>query len=181
MHYTYWISKRNVLIFIYRKFQLSFINYPFLSVVIPCHFMMTSSNRNIFRVTGPLWGDSTGHRWIPLSKASDPELWCFITNGWANNTDTGDLWRHRAHYDVIVMLCLDLLYFEQAEHRPSTKRGMFVNIMRRRGQRGFERFIEALMRTGQIEIAHALDKRLADSWWVGWMVGWGSSWVPTLC
>ena len=27
--------------------------------------MMTSSNGNIFRVTGPLWGESTGHRWLP--------------------------------------------------------------------------------------------------------------------
>ena len=41
-------------------------------------FMMTSLNRNIFRVTGPLWGESTGHRWIPLTKASDAELWCFL-------------------------------------------------------------------------------------------------------
>ena len=40
--------------------------------------MMTSSNGNIFRVTGPLWGESTGHRWIPLTKASDVELWCFL-------------------------------------------------------------------------------------------------------
>ena len=40
--------------------------------------MMTSSNGNIFRVTGPLWGESTGHRWIPLTKASDAELWCFL-------------------------------------------------------------------------------------------------------
>ena len=40
--------------------------------------MMTSLNGNIFRVTGPLWGDSTGHRWIPLTKASDAELWCFL-------------------------------------------------------------------------------------------------------
>ena len=39
--------------------------------------MMTSSNGNTFRVTGPLWGESTGHRWIPLTKASDAELWCF--------------------------------------------------------------------------------------------------------
>ena len=32
----------------------------------PCHrikrIMMTSSNGNIFRVTGPLWGEFTGHR-----------------------------------------------------------------------------------------------------------------------
>ena len=27
--------------------------------------MMTSSNRNIFRVTGSLWRESTGHQWIP--------------------------------------------------------------------------------------------------------------------
>ena len=29
---------------------------------------MTSSNENIFRVTGLLWGEFTGHRWIPLTK-----------------------------------------------------------------------------------------------------------------
>ena len=40
--------------------------------------MMTSSNENIFRVTGPLCGEFTGHRWIPLTKASDAELWCFL-------------------------------------------------------------------------------------------------------
>ena len=40
--------------------------------------MMTSLNGNIFRVTGPLRGESTGHRWIPLTEASDAELWCFI-------------------------------------------------------------------------------------------------------
>ena len=40
--------------------------------------MMTSLNGNIFRVAGPLWGEFTGHRWIPLTKASDAELWCFL-------------------------------------------------------------------------------------------------------
>ena len=39
--------------------------------------MMTSSKENIFRVTGYLRGESTGHRWIPLTKASDAELWFF--------------------------------------------------------------------------------------------------------
>ena len=33
---------------------------------------------NIFRVTGPLRGEFTGHRWIPLAKASDAELCCFL-------------------------------------------------------------------------------------------------------
>ena len=41
-------------------------------------YMMASSNENIFRVTGSLWGESTGHRWIPLTKASDVELLCFL-------------------------------------------------------------------------------------------------------
>ena len=42
------------------------------------HDMMTSSNRNIFRVTGHLCEEFTGHRWIPRTKASDAELWCFL-------------------------------------------------------------------------------------------------------
>ena len=33
---------------------------------------------HILRVTGPLWGESTGHQWIPPTKASEAELWCFI-------------------------------------------------------------------------------------------------------
>ena len=40
--------------------------------------MMTSSNGDIFRVTGPLCGELTGHRLIPLTKASDAEPWCFL-------------------------------------------------------------------------------------------------------
>ena len=40
--------------------------------------MMTSSNGNIFRVIGPLCGEFTAHRWIPRTKASDSELWCFL-------------------------------------------------------------------------------------------------------
>ena len=70
--------------------------------------MMTSSNGNIFRVTDLLCEGFIGHRWIPLTKASDAELWCFLwsapwINGWVNNRKAGDLRRHRAHYDVIVM------------------------------------------------------------------------------
>ena len=40
--------------------------------------MMTASNGNIFRVTGHLCGEFTGPRWIPRTKASDAELWCFL-------------------------------------------------------------------------------------------------------
>ena len=40
--------------------------------------MMTSSNGNIFRVTGPLCGEFTGHRWIPHTKAREAGLWYFL-------------------------------------------------------------------------------------------------------
>ena len=68
--------------------------------------LMRSSNGNIFRATGPLWGSTTVHWWIPLTKASDAELWffiCALTIGWANNRVVGDLRSHRAHYDVTLM------------------------------------------------------------------------------
>ena len=71
--------------------------------------MMTSSNGTIFLVTGPLHGKFTDDRWIHRTKASDAELWCFLwsapwINGWVNNREAGDLRRHRAHYDIIVMI-----------------------------------------------------------------------------
>ena len=40
--------------------------------------MMASSNNNIFRITGPLCGESSGYRWFPLTKASDAGHWCFL-------------------------------------------------------------------------------------------------------
>ena len=62
--------------------------------------MMASSNGILFRVTGHLCGEFTGHRWIPRTKASDAELWCFFIcawiNSWVNNRGASDLRRHRA-------------------------------------------------------------------------------------
>ena len=44
---------------------------------------------------GRFCGEFTGDRWIPLTKDSDAELWCFIwsapwKNGWVNNREAGD-------------------------------------------------------------------------------------------
>ena len=97
--------------------------YPFI-------LMMTSSNGNIFRVIGPLCGEFTGDRWIPLTKTSDAELWCFLwsapwINGWVNNREAGDLRRHRVHYDVIVMLQIALLARGQSLRvQRSTRKGV---------------------------------------------------------
>ena len=67
--------------------------------------MLTSSNGNIFRVTGHLCREFTVHRLIPLTKVSDVELWCFLWSaperlskqswGWWFETPSGSLWRHR--------------------------------------------------------------------------------------
>ena len=37
-------------------------------------------------------------------------LICAWRNGWVNNCDGGDLRRHRAHYDVIVMNYLETIF-----------------------------------------------------------------------
>ena len=63
---------------------------------------MTSSNGNIFRVTGHLCGEFTGHRLIPRQKGQRRRalifsLICTWINGWVNNGEAGDF------YDVIVM------------------------------------------------------------------------------
>ena len=146
------------------------------TVPVLIHLMMTSSSWNIFRVIGLLCEKFTDHRWLPRTKASDAELWCFLWSAserivqynyvimgamasqisdvsivysnvcsdqrkhqssaslafvrglhwwpvnsphrgpvtrkmfpfddvimWPNNSDAGDLRRHRSHYDVIVM------------------------------------------------------------------------------
>ena len=39
--------------------------------------MTSSYGRNIL-LTGPLLGESTGNRWIPLTKASDAKLYVFF-------------------------------------------------------------------------------------------------------
>ena len=71
--------------------------------------IITLSNENIFPVIRPLWGESTGNRWIDVTKASEAGLCFFLwsaleKNGWTKNQDTaGDLKHHRAHYDVTIM------------------------------------------------------------------------------
>ena len=72
---------------------------------------MTSSNGNIFRVTGHLCGEFTGPRWIPAQRPVTRNFFsliCVWINGWVNNCKAGDLRRYRAHYDVTVMDFADL-------------------------------------------------------------------------
>ena len=82
-------------------------------------FMMTSSNGNIFRVTGPLCGEFTGHRWIlrvtgtkPVTRSFDvffdlrmnkrlsKQSW-----GWWFETPSRPLWRHCNALVMSASLC----------------------------------------------------------------------------
>ena len=73
-------------------------------------YMMTSSNGNIFRVTGLCAGNSP----VPVNSPHKGQwcgalifsLICVWINGWVNKREAGDLRRHCGHYDVIVMNCL---------------------------------------------------------------------------
>ena len=78
-----------------------------LTLIFVLHDDVIKWIRNIFRVTGPLRRGFTGHRWIPLTKASDAELWCFLwsaswISGWINNREAGDF------LDAIVLIMTSL-------------------------------------------------------------------------
>ena len=84
--------------------------WPCLPGIFRCqevNSMMTSSNGNIFRVTGLLCGEFTGYRWVPhtqrpvtrsfdvyfdlrLNKRLSKQWWC-----WWFKTPPRPLWRHR--------------------------------------------------------------------------------------
>ena len=70
-------------------------------------FVMTSSNGDIFRVTGLLWGEFTGPRWIPRAKASDVELWCIL---WVVPEQTAKQTLETI-WDDIVLIMTSLLCF----------------------------------------------------------------------
>ena len=77
------------------------------------NLMMTSSNGNIFRIIAHLCGEFTGHGEFhaqrPVTQSFDFFLWSAPEwiNDWVNNWEAGDLRRHRAHYNVIVVFVQD--------------------------------------------------------------------------
>ena len=86
--------------------------HAFSSVIATSHnlSMMTSSNANIFRVTGPLCGEFTGPGEFPTPRPVTRSFDVFVDqrlnkrlSELVNNREAGDLRRHRGHYDVIVM------------------------------------------------------------------------------
>ena len=87
---------------------------PWDAITYPCpsatgsdgaYVMMTSSNGNIFRVTGPLCGEFTGHRWIPSQRPVTRSFGVFFDlrlnkrlskqqRCWWFETPSRSLWRH---------------------------------------------------------------------------------------
>ena len=78
-------------------------------------YIMTSSNGNIFRVTGHLCGEFTGPGEFPAQRPVTLmfSLICVWINGWVNNREAGDLIRYHAHYDAIVMNAYKLSHVNQ--------------------------------------------------------------------
>ena len=68
-------------------------------------FMLTSWKGNISALLA-LWRESTPHKG-QSRRALMFSLICAWTTGWINDLDGGDLRRHRAHYDVTLMLIYD--------------------------------------------------------------------------
>ena len=71
---------------------------------------MTSSNRNIFRVTGPLCGNLPANGEFPSQRPVRRSPGVFldlrVNKHSSKQREAGDMIRHRAHYDVTLMVYL---------------------------------------------------------------------------
>ena len=118
--------------------------------VVTCVRMMTSSNENMFRITGLLCGEFTGHRWILLTKASEAGLWCFLwsfatgaivskLNGsekiWVNSIDNlaTTTTAHRGHisWGVLNFQVIHPLQWRQNEHDGVSKHQVHDCLLKR--------------------------------------------------
>ena len=86
------------------------LHSPWRYYVVFHGYMMTSSNGNIFRVTGPLCREFTGPGEFPAQRPVTRSFDVFfdlrLNNDWVNNREAGDLRPHRGHYDVNVMILI---------------------------------------------------------------------------
>ena len=97
-------------------------------------------------------------RWIPLTKASDAELWCFffdlrMKNGWENDRGAGNLKRHNVHYDVTVICDYKQFYCVVWIHRSFTFKKndtwyLLENIYTKYTYKKSNKFVWLLVRAG---------------------------------
>ena len=76
---------------------------------------MTTSNGNIFRVTGPLCGEFTGPGEFPTQRPVTRSFDVFfdlrLNKRLSKQREGGDLRRNRGHYDVIVLKRFDYIIY----------------------------------------------------------------------
>ena len=100
--------------------------------------MMTSSNGNNFRAAGPLRGQFTSYQWLPLTKASDAELCCFL---WSQPEQTVERTNETPGFETpsrsLVRLCnvfqLNLSYVPLSHKKNSFYHCIFVDVMMQEG------------------------------------------------
>ena len=105
VHVTAYVAVRRSLSTTYTAVVLGLLLRQYVSYQfgVWAEIIMMSWHGDVFRVTGLLWGESTGHRWwVPLNKwlvirGFDVALMHAWTWSWANNQVAGDLRRQDAH------------------------------------------------------------------------------------
>ena len=92
------------------RFQKAIYGVPFKLKFWFVPFIMTTSNdSDFFWFTDPLCGKFTGHRWIPLTKTSHADLWCFI---WSPYEQTVKQTIERlVIWGAIALITMSLKYF----------------------------------------------------------------------
>ena len=104
---------------------------------------MTSSNGKFFRVTGLCEGNSPVTGEFPSQRPVSRSFGVFFDVCRINNRETGYLRRHRAHYDVIVMVSAD---------RPDNTRGTGRGVWRWLLESGMDWSGTSLTRSGHGEM-----------------------------
>ena len=104
--------------------------------------MMTSSNGNIFRVTGHLYGEFTGPRWIPAQRPVTQSFDVFFDLhpnkwlgkqwwGWWFETPWCPLWRHRNVYvDEITYSCLRRMWVNKPYESANYHNGPLIRYVK---------------------------------------------------
>ena len=98
-----------------------------------------------------------GSRWIPRTKASDVEFWCFLWSApeysikdWVNNREPGDLRGHRGHYDVNVMFqCFMWIRRQPMQYQCQFNPWKWgLNCVHKQANHSFLKFIDMSNKTG---------------------------------
>ena len=100
--------------------------------------MITPSNGNIFRVTGHLCGEFTGHRWIPPQRSVSRSVNVFFDHrlnkrlskqSWGSwfETTSRSVWRHCNAPLNVVMVCINGVNYAH-KRLPNTNSSVYSKL-----------------------------------------------------